>query len=193
METKVIYGTELAAKVKASLKYQVQLVKHHKPTLAVIQVGDNPASQTYVRNKVKACEEVGIKSKVIHFGEDTSEEVLQVIIDWLNKDTCVDGILVQMPLPKHINESKIISMIDPNKDVDGLHPENVGKLHSGKYGLLPCTPLGIMEILKEAEVDLSGKHAVVLGRSKLVGAPVAKLLMDKDCTVTICQDRKSVV
>lgn len=189
MMTKVIYGTELAAKIKTRLGMKVHAIGYFKPTLAVIHVGDNPASQTYVRNKVKACEEVGIKSKVIHFGEDTSEEVLKVIIDWLNNDSQVDGILVQMPLPKHLDENRIISMIDPSKDVDGLHPINVGALFTGQDGLVPCTPLGIMEILREAKVELEGKHAVVLGRSQLVGMPVAKLLMDKNCTVTVCHSK----
>lgn len=189
--TQVIYGTELAAKIKDEIRLKIdELTSNGRrvPKLVVIQVGDNPASTTYVKNKVKACEEVGINSEVIKLG-NTFEAMLYHVIEKLNSNKTVDGILVQMPLPSHIDEKEVVARIDPNKDVDGLHPVNVGKLYTGQYGLVPCTPLGIMEILREAEVELSGKRAVVIGRSQLVGMPVAKLLMDKNCTVTVCHSK----
>ena len=203
MNTKVIYGTELAAKVKERIKNDVRELEEdgcRAPKLVVIQVGDNPSSDTYVRNKVKACEEVGFKSEVIKF-DNTYMARLKYEIEKLNSDRTVDGILVQMPLPGHLNENKVISKIDPKKDVDGLHPVNSGELFKGHTGghfvfndcLVPCTPLGIMEILREAEVELEGKHAVVLGRSPLVGMPVAKLLLDSNCTVTVCHSKTTEV
>ena len=196
METKVIYGTELAAKIKERISLKIDKLTSNGrrvPKLVVIQVGDNPASTTYVRNKINACKEVGFKSEVIKLGEETSENTLKILIDALNNDKMVSGILVQMPLPKHLNERRVAWMIDPSKDVDGLHYDNVGRLHTGLHGFVPCTPLGIMEILKEAEVELEGKHAVVLGRSQLVGMPVAKLLLDKNCTVTVCHSKTTEV
>lgn len=189
---KVIYGTEIATKIKTSVALRINELRRNgrrAPKLVVIQVGDNPASTTYVKNKIKACEEVGINSEVIKLGEETSGLALKTFIKAMNRDHMVDGILIQMPLPKHLDEKSVAMMVDPDKDVDGLHYTNVGRLHTGMTSLVPCTPLGIMEILKKAEVELEGKHAVVLGRSQLVGMPVAKLLMDENCTVTICHSK----
>ena len=185
----VIYGSELSKKIKAKIATEVEnIVATGKrvPTLAVVLVGDNPASLSYVKGKDKACHEVGFGSKMITLKEETTEDELRAVIEELNKDETVDGILVQMPLPKHLDENKVILMIDPNKDVDGLHPVNVGNLYLGMDGFVPCTPLGIMEMIREANVSFVGKKAVVIGRSKLVGAPVARLLTNENCTVTIC-------
>ena len=188
----IIYGSELSKKIKAGMKEKVeQIVSQGKrtPTLAVVLVGDNPASLSYVKGKDKACHEVGFGSKMITLKEETTEAELKEVIDSLNQDETVDGILVQMPLPRHLDENKIILMIDPAKDVDGLHPVNVGNLYLGLDGFVPCTPLGIMEMIKEANVSFEGKNAVVIGRSKLVGTPVARLLMNENCTVTMCHSR----
>lgn len=188
----IIYGSELSKKIKGQIKEQVEkIVQDGKrlPTLAVVLVGDNPASLSYVKGKDKACHEVGFGSRMITLKEETSEDELREVIEALNQDESVDGILVQMPLPKHLDENKVILMIDPNKDVDGLHPVNVGNLYLGMDGFVPCTPLGIMEMIKEAKVEMSGKSAVVIGRSKLVGTPVARLLQNENCTVTVCHSR----
>jgi len=188
----IIYGSELSKKIKAGMKEKVeQIVSQGKrtPTLAVVLVGDNPASLSYVKGKDKACHEVGFGSKMITLKEETTEAELKEVIDSVNQDETVDGILVQMPLPRHLDENKIILMIDPAKDVDGLHPVNVGNLYLGLDGFVPCTPLGIMEMIKEANVSFEGKNAVVIGRSKLVGTPVARLLMNENCTVTMCHSR----
>lgn len=188
----IIYGSELSKKIKAGMKEKVeQIVSQGKrtPTLAVVLVGDNPASLSYVKGKDKACHEVGFGSKMITLKEETTEAELKEVIDSLNQDETVDGILVQMPLPRHLDENKIILMIDPAKDVDGLHPVNVGNLYLGLDGFVPCTPLGIIEMIKEANVSFEGKNAVVIGRSKLVGTPVARLLMNENCTVTMCHSR----
>lgn len=159
------------------------------PGLAVIMVGDNPASAVYVRNKHRACGEVGIKSYQIELPENTSEEELLSRIDELNGDENVHGILVQLPLPKHINEEKVINRISPDKDVDAFHPVNVGKIMIGNYSFLPCTPAGIMELLAHYNVDISGKRCVVIGRSNIVGKPMALLLLEKHGTVTVCHSR----
>lgn len=188
----IIYGSELSKKIKGQIKEKVeQIVSSGKrrPTLAVVLVGDNPASLSYVRGKDKACHEVGFGSKMITLKEETTQEELKEVISELNQDEAVDGILVQMPLPQHLDENEVILMIDPNKDVDGLHPVNVGNLYLGMDGFVPCTPLGIIEMIKEAKVSLTGKKAVVIGRSKLVGTPVARLLMNENCTVTMCHSR----
>ena len=183
-----IDGKALAAKVKEQVREEAAKLPR-KPGLAVILVGDNPASLSYVKGKDKACHEVGFGSKMITLKEETTEDELRAVLEELNKDETVDGILVQMPLPKHLDENKVILMIDPNKDVDGLHPVNVGNLYLGMEGFVPCTPLGIMEMIKEANVSFEGKKAVVIGRSKLVGTPVARLLTNENCTVTICHSR----
>lgn len=188
----IIYGSELSKKIKAQIKEKVEVLEaqgKRKPTLAVVLVGDNPASLSYVKGKDKACHEVGFGSKMITMKQETTEEELKAVLDELNKDESVDGILVQMPLPKQLDENKVIMMIDPNKDVDGLHPENIGRFYLGLDSFVPCTPLGIMEMIKEAGVSLSGKNAVVIGRSKLVGTPVARLLQNENCTVTVCHSR----
>ena len=188
----IIYGSELSKKIKGQIKEQVdQIVLSGKrtPTLAVVLVGDNPASLSYVKGKDKACHEVGFGSRMITLKEETTEDELRSVIEQLNQDETVDGILVQMPLPKHLDENKVILMIDPDKDVDGLHPVNVGNLYLGMDGFVPCTPLGIMEMIKEANVSFAGKKAAVIGRSKLVGTPVARLLTNENCTVTICHSR----
>ena len=160
------------------------------PELAVIQVGDNPASSTYVKNKQKACEYVGIRSMPYNLDEDVNDEYLTNLIDSLNHNKNVNGILVQLPLPKHLNEKKILSYIDPMKDVDGFHAVNVGKLNLGdKDAFMPCTPLGICEILKYYNIDVSGKECVVVGRSDIVGKPMANALLQMNGTVTVCHSK----
>ncbi len=161
----------------------------YAPGLAVILVGDDPASAVYVRNKHKGCLEVGITSYEIRMPADTPEAQLLEKIDELNSDPSVHGILVQLPLPKHIDENKVIDRIDPKKDVDAFHPENVGKIMLGKYDFLPCTPAGIMKLLEFYNIDLTGKECVVIGRSNIVGKPMALLMLEKNGTVTICHSR----
>ena len=156
------------------------------PGLAVILVGDNPASEVYVRNKHKACEDVGINSIQIYMPEETTEEELLLKIDELNRDQNVHGILVQLPLPRHINEDIIIQSISPEKDVDAFHPLNVGKIMVGNYSFLPCTPAGIMTLLDYYKIDVCGKKCVIVGRSNIVGKPMALLLLEKNGTPTIC-------
>lgn len=156
------------------------------PSLVVIMVGDDPASAVYVRNKARACERVGIESHTITMPADTTQEALDSVIDELNADDSVHGILVQLPLPRHLDEAEALMRIVPGKDVDGFHVLNAGKLLQGAPCTLPCTPRGIIRMLKEADVQLDGAHAVVIGRSNIVGKPVAMLLMQENCTVTIC-------
>lgn len=157
--------------------------------LSIIQVGDDPASSVYVRNKVKACEYVGIKIRIHHFQESVSQYELISLISKLNQDREITGILVQLPLPKHINEREITSTISVEKDVDGFHEINVGRLCSGDRCILPCTPAGIIELLKYYGIDISGKECVIVGRSNIVGKPTAMLLLQKDGTVTLCHSR----
>jgi len=159
------------------------------PHLVVIIVGSDPASMTYVRNKKKACEAVGFKSTVIELAEDVSEEELLEQIQVLNEDEAVHGILVQLPLPKHINEDQVIAAIDVKKDVDGFHPYQVGCLVAGLECLKPCTPAGIIELLKAYDIEMAGKHAVIIGRSHIVGKPMIQLLLDENATVTVCHSR----
>ena len=159
------------------------------PGLAVIQVGCDPASTVYVRNKHKACLEVGITSYQIELPEATTEEELLSKIDELNADEAVSGILVQLPLPAHIDEQKVIERISPSKDVDAFHPENVGRIMIGNYSFLPCTPAGVMELLAYYNIEVSGKRCAVIGRSNIVGKPMAHLLMEKNGTVTVCHSR----
>lgn len=159
------------------------------PHLVVIIVGSDPASMTYVRNKKKACEAVGFKSTVIELAEDVSEEELLAQIQVLNEDEAVHGILVQLPLPKHINEDQVIAAIDVKKDVDGFHPYQVGCLVAGLECLKPCTPAGIIELLKAYDIEMAGKHAVIIGRSHIVGKPMIQLLLDENATVTVCHSR----
>ena len=184
-------GKVLAAEQMAKLKNRVDALKASGRTvgLAVILVGDDPASQVYVRNKGKACEELGILSETLRLPAETTQEELEAEIDRLNKDSRIDGILVQLPLPKHLDEAKALAKIIPEKDVDGFHIENAGKLFTGQPGVVACTPKGILHMLKASGVPLKGKEAVVIGRSNIVGKPVAMLLLNENCTVTICHSR----
>lgn len=190
MSAKIIDGKEIAAQVRKEVAEKVSELKKKgiTPCLAVILVGENPASVSYVTGKQKALAEVGMADRSLHLPESTTEEELLKIISELNIDKTVHGILVQLPLPKHINEEKILLAISPEKDVDGFHPVNVGNLVIGKKSFLPCTPHGIIVLLQKMNIETSGKHAVVIGRSNIVGKPVALLLARKEtnCTVTIC-------
>lgn len=190
MSATIIDGKTIAAQVRGDVAKKVSELKEKgiTPCLAVILVGENPASVSYVTGKQKALAEVGMLDKSLRLPESTTEEELLQIIDKLNKDNSVHGILVQLPLPKHINEEKIILAISPKKDVDGFHPENVGNLVIGKKSFLPCTPHGIIVLLQKMKIETSGKHAVVIGRSNIVGKPIALLLARKEtnCTVTLC-------
>lgn len=190
MSAVVIDGKQVAADVRAEVAKKVADLKTKgiTPCLAVILVGENPASVSYVTGKQKALAEVGMSDRSVKLPESTTEEELLKLIDKLNKDDSVHGILVQLPLPKHINEDKVIMAIDPSKDVDGFHPVSVGNLMIGRPGFLPCTPHGIIVMLQKAGIETSGKHAVVIGRSNIVGKPVSILLARKDvnCTVTMC-------
>jgi len=190
MSAVIIDGKQVAADVRAEVANKVAELKKKgiAPCLAVILVGENPASVSYVTGKQKALAEVGMVDRSVHLPESTSEEELLKLIDQLNADDTVHGILVQLPLPKHINEEKVIMAISPEKDVDGFHPVSVGNLMIGRPGFLPCTPHGIIVLLKKAGIETSGKHAVVIGRSNIVGKPVSILLARKDtnCTVTMC-------
>ena len=185
----IVYGSELSLEIKEKLKEEVNTFKGRKPCLSVILVGDNPASVSYVRGKNKACVEIGIDCRQIDLPATTSEEELISKINELNEDNSVDGILVQLPLPNGLNEKKILEHISPSKDVDGLHPYNAGKLLLGEDGFYPCTPLGIIELLKKMEVNLEGKNVVVVGRSNLVGLPVSRLLTKANATVTITHSK----
>lgn len=190
MSAIIIDGKQVAADIRAEVAQKVvELKKNGKnPCLAVILVGENPASVSYVTGKQKALAEVGMQDRSVHLPENTSEEDLLKLIDQLNNDDTVHGILVQLPLPKHINEDKVIMAISPEKDVDGFHPVNVGNMMIGRPGFLPCTPHGIIVLLQRMEIETSGKHAVVIGRSNIVGKPVSVLLAQKNvnCTVTLC-------
>ena len=189
----VIYGSEIAKEVKANLKAKVaQLANVGKrlPKLVVILVGDNPASLSYVTGKEKSCKEVGMDSDLIKLPAETTQEQLEALIQQLNEDENVDGILVQLPLPKHLNEDAILEKIYPSKDVDGFHPVNVGKMMLNKDTFLPCTPKGIMVMLEKMGLsDLSGKEAVVIGRSNIVGKPMGQLLLNRNATVTYVHSR----
>jgi methylenetetrahydrofolate dehydrogenase (NADP+)/methenyltetrahydrofolate cyclohydrolase len=188
----ILDGKALAKKMQGELQRDIaQLVAqgHRSPGLAVLMVGDNPASAVYVRNKEKACEKLGMVSFGKHFPADTDQETLTAAIASLNEDERVDGILVQLPLPDHLDAVKLLHTIDPSKDADGLHPVNLGHLVRGEEGLRSCTPAGVMALLAEYNIDLKGKNAVVLGRSILVGKPLALMLLEKNCTVTIAHSR----
>lgn len=188
----IINGKEISLKVKDQIKNEVTRIKENNervPTLAVVLVGNNPASMVYVRNKEKACEYVGYGSIKIDLPETTTQEELIAEIEKLNNDDSVDGILVQLPLPEHIDENLIIETIDASKDVDGFHPKNIASLFLGNYSLVPCTPFGMMVMLEEIGYDLEGKEVVVVGRSNIVGKPVALLALSKSATVTIAHSR----
>lgn len=185
---KIIYGSEIAAQIRQTLKEQI--TKKSCPiTLAVVLVGNDPASASYVKGKEKACVEVGIQAKTYVYPQDSTQEEIVTLVKQLNEDESIDGILVQLPLPKQINQDIVVQSISPEKDVDGLTGISVGKLYRNEETFVPCTPLGIMEILKSLPIQLEGKHAVVVGRSHLVGAPVSRLLMDANATVTICHSK----
>lgn len=192
MTMNIISGKELSLSLKDGMKVEVEnLEKQYgrRPCLMVVIVGDNPASRSYVRGKIKATEYVGMDGHLIELPEDCPEERLLQEISALNNDPQVDGILVQLPLPKHIDEEKVIAAIAPEKDVDGFHPENVARLWLNQPCILPCTPKGIIALLDKAGVEIAGKKAVVVGRSNIVGKPVAKLLLDRNATVTIAHSR----
>ena len=188
MTAKIIDGKKTAQEIRSELKREIQNLKI-KPELRVILVGNNPASQIYVKNKEKYASEVGIKSETIRLPEDITEEKLLKQIKKLNKDKHINGILVQLPLPLHINEFSVINAIAPEKDVDGFTIYNKGLLSIGKPALTPCTPLGIIELLKQYKVNIASKNAVVIGRSNIVGKPMAQLLLNEDATVTICHSK----
>ena len=187
----ILSGKTVSQRIKDELKERVTELKEKgiNPGLAVIIVGDDPASRVYVNNKKKACAEIGIYSEEYALGESTSEEELLGLIDELNHKKEINGILVQLPVPKHINEERIINAIDPKKDVDAFHPVNVGKIMVGNFDFVPCTPAGVMELIKESGIDVSGKECVVVGRSNIVGKPQAMLLLHQNGTVTICHSR----
>ncbi len=192
MSAQIISGKAVSADIRAKLKEEAAefiCATGVTPGLAVIIVGSDPASTVYVRNKHKACLELGYYSEVHELPEETTEEALLSLVDRLNRQEDIHGILVQLPLPKHINEESVIRAIRPEKDVDAFHPENVGHIMLGDYHFLPCTPAGVMELLASAGVEVSGKECVVVGRSNIVGKPQAMLLLEKNGTVTVCHSR----
>lgn len=184
----IIDGKAISAKVRSEIKAEVEKMEV-KPGLAVIIVGEDPASQVYVRNKAKGCEEVGFYSEVHRLPEETTEAELLALIDKLNESDKIDGILCQLPLPKHLDEKAVINAIRADKDVDAFHPVNTGKIMIGDYDFLPCTPAGVMRLISETGIEVSGKKCVVVGRSNIVGKPMAMLLLQQNGTVTICHSR----
>ena len=190
--TQVIYGTELAAKIRESMRQEIaDLVNRGErvPCLAVVLAGNNPASISYIKGKEKACQAIGMKSVMKLLDEDITQRQLEEVLKELSEDDSVDGILLQLPLPDGLDENSAINCINPDKDVDGLTPINFGRMFLGERSFRPCTPSGIMAILDAMGCEIEGKHAVVVGRSKLVGTPVARLLQDANATVTICHSR----
>lgn len=191
MKAKIIDGKAVAAKIKEQIKNEVTLLKEKGkvPGLAVVIVGNNPASRVYVNNKKKACEDTGMYSVEYALSEETTEEELKELIVKLNSDAKIHGILVQLPLPSHINDKAVIDTISPEKDVDAFHPVNVGKIMIGDYELAPCTPAGVMELIKETGIEIAGKECVIIGRSNIVGKPQAMLMLQNNATVTVCHSR----
>ena len=191
MVAKILDGKQIAKDYRQGSQDQVEALKEKgfTPKLSVILVGNDGASQSYVRSKKKAAEKIGMISEIVHLEETATEEEVLNELNRLNNDDSVSGILVQVPLPKQVSEQKILEAINPEKDVDGFHPINIGKLYIDEQTFVPCTPLGIMEILKHADIDLEGKNAVVIGRSHIVGQPVSKLLLQKNASVTILHSR----
>ncbi|HEA0046200.1 TPA: bifunctional methylenetetrahydrofolate dehydrogenase/methenyltetrahydrofolate cyclohydrolase FolD [Staphylococcus aureus] len=191
MVAKILDGKQIAKDYRQGLQDQVEALKEKgfTPKLSVILVGNDGASQSYVRSKKKAAEKIGMISEIVHLEETATEEEVLNELNRLNNDDSVSGILVQVPLPKQVSEQKILEAINPDKDVDGFHPINIGKLYIDEQTFVPCTPLGIMEILKHADIDLEGKNAIVIGRSHIVGQPVSKLLLQKNASVTILHSR----
>ena len=191
MSAKIIDGKQVAARCREELKQQVAALRARGiiPGLAVILVGEDPASQVYVRNKHRACEELGIHSEQYTLSADTDRQTLLDLITELNGREEIDGILVQLPLPGHLDQKEILSAIDPAKDVDSFHPQNVGRLVIGDYFFAPCTPSGILTLIDSAGVDLTGKECVVIGRSNIVGKPMALMLLHRNATVTVCHSK----
>ncbi|MDM3494619.1 bifunctional methylenetetrahydrofolate dehydrogenase/methenyltetrahydrofolate cyclohydrolase FolD [Staphylococcus aureus] len=191
MVAKILDGKQIAKDYRQGLQDQVEALKEKgfTPKLSVILVGNDGASQSYVRSKKKAAEKIGMISEIVHLEETATEEEVLNELNRLNNDDSVSGILVQVPLPKQVSEQKMLEAINPEKDVDGFHPINIGKLYIDEQTFVPCTPLGIMEILKHADIDLEAKNAVVIGRSHIVGQPVSKLLLQKNASVTILHSR----
>jgi methylenetetrahydrofolate dehydrogenase (NADP+)/methenyltetrahydrofolate cyclohydrolase len=191
MCAQIIEGKKISDLIREEMITETAALKEKGiiPGLAVVLVGEDPASKVYVGSKEKACQQLGFYSEVHRLAADTSEEDLLAVIERLNNQSTINGILVQLPLPKHINEKAVIDAIAVDKDVDGFHPESVGNLVIGDDSLLPCTPAGVIELIKRSGVDISGKHAVVIGRSNIVGKPVAMLLLRENATVTICHSR----
>ena len=188
----ILDGKKVAAEIKEELKQSTEAFVElygKRPCLAVVQVGDNPASTVYVNNKIKSCQEIGFVSKSFHYTSAMTENELINLITDLNHDETIHGILVQLPLPEHINEANIIKVIDPKKDVDSFHPYNVGCLMTGETSFLPCTPAGIMELLRRYNIDVAGKECVIVGRSNIVGKPIAQLLLQQNGTVTVCHSK----
>lgn len=188
MAAKILSGAEIAGQIKSEVSETVKNLSF-QPCLAAVRVGENVASKVYVGNKIKTSEELGLRSEYIHLPAETSEKGLLKTVDELNERDDVDGILVQLPLPKQIDENQILRRINPAKDVDGFHPVNAGRLAQGQTALAPCTPAGVIEILKRSNIEIAGKHAVVVGRSNIVGKPMAFLLLQENATVTICHSR----
>ena len=188
---KILSGKTVSQRIKDELKEEVKELKQKgiNPGLAVVIVGDDPASRVYVNNKKKACDELGIYSEEYALPAETSQDELLKLIDTLNSKRDINGILVQLPVPKHINEETIINAISPIKDVDAFHPVNVGKIMVGNFDFVPCTPAGVMELIKESGIDVAGKECVVVGRSNIVGKPQAMLLLHQNGTVTICHSK----
>lgn len=191
MSAKILDGKALSARIKDELKKECAVLKTKgiNPCLAVIIAGDDPASRVYVNNKKAACEYIGIKSLEYALPADVTQDELMELIDALNADSSVDGILVQLPLPSHLDEKEVLYRIRPEKDVDAFHPVNVGKIMIGDFDFLPCTPAGVMELIKESGVEIAGKQCVVVGRSNIVGKPQSMLLLHQNGTVTICHSR----
>lgn len=194
MSGRIIDGKHIASIIRESIKQETEKLIEERgiqPGLAVVLVGEDPASQVYVRNKEKACQKVGMYSEVHRLPEHTSQSELMQLIERLGRDERIHGILVQLPLPAHIDEKAVIAAIPPAKDVDGFHPVSVGNMVIGDEAFLPCTPAGIIELIKRTGIELAGKHAVVVGRSNIVGKPVSMLLLQEHATVTMCHSRTS--
>jgi methylenetetrahydrofolate dehydrogenase (NADP+) / methenyltetrahydrofolate cyclohydrolase len=191
MAAQILDGKSLAASIRAELQREVAALVQRgvRPGLAVILAGDDPASKVYVRNKTRACEEVGVRSQQIDYPASVTQAELIARISKLNADPAVHGILMQLPLPKGIDAGRVLEAIAPAKDVDGFHEANLGALMAGRPGVVPCTPLGCMRLIERAGVQVAGRHAVVLGRSNIVGKPLAQLLLQRDATVTICHSK----
>ena len=199
MSAQIINGKQVSQNIKERIKNEVSELKEKGivPGLAVVIVGDDPASRVYVNSKKKACEELGMYSEEYALPKETTQEELIALVEKLNKDDKINGILVQLPLPKHLDEKAVINTIVPEKDVDAFHPVNVGKIMIGDFDFLPCTPAGVMELIKETGIEIAGKECVIIGRSNIVGKPQAMLMLHKNATVTIChsktKDLKEVV